>query len=131
MLNKVTLIGRLGKEPEIKYSASGMPVAKMTLATSERVKENDNWVDHTEWHTLTAFGKTAEFAQNYLGKGRLVYVEGKLRTTSWEKDGVKRYSTEILVDTLKALGSAPNKDAANGNTAEAEPLATAEADVPF
>jgi len=130
MLNKVILIGRLGKDPEVKYSASGTPVAKMTLATSERVKDGDSWVDHTEWHTLTAFGKTAEFVQQYVGKGRLVYVEGKIRTRSWEdQSGIKRYATEILVDALKALGPPPNKDAANGN-AEAEPPA-ADADVPF
>lgn len=107
MLNKVTLIGNLGADPDTKRTQSGLDVCRLRIATSERRKDQaGNWVEHTEWHTVTCFGKTAENAGKYLSKGRTVYVEGKLRTSSYEKDGEKRYKTEIVADTVQFIGGA-------------------------
>jgi len=106
-VNKVILIGNLGKDPEVKYTGSGMAVAKFTLATNERFKNKDgNWEDRTEWHNLVAFQRTAEIVGEYLKKGRTVYVEGSLRTSSWEDKEThqKKYRTEILVNDLVLLG---------------------------
>ena len=106
-VNKVILIGNLGKDPEIKYTPGGMPVARLTLATNERYKDKEgNWQDRTEWHNLVAFQRTAEIAGEYLKKGRTVYIEGSLRTNSWDdkESGQKKYRTEIIVNDLVLLG---------------------------
>jgi len=106
-VNKVILIGNLGKDPEVKYTGNGMAVAKFTLATNERFKNKEgNWEDRTEWHNLVAFQRTAEIVGEYLKKGRTVYVEGSLRTSSWEDKEThqKKYRTEILVNDLVLLG---------------------------
>src|ERR1700760_3029332 len=106
-VNKVILIGNLGKEPEVKYTPSGMAVARFTLATNERFKDKEgNWQDRTEWHNLVAFQRTAEIAGEYLKKGRTVYIEGSLRTNSWDdkESGQKKYRTEIIVNDLVLLG---------------------------
>ena len=98
-VNKVILLGNLGKDPEVKSTPSGMSIATFWLATSSSVKDKDgNWQDKTEWHNLVAFQRTAEIVGEYLKKGRSVYIEGKLQTREWEKDGIKRYTTEIVVD---------------------------------
>ncbi|HXZ79771.1 MAG TPA: single-stranded DNA-binding protein [Terriglobales bacterium] len=106
-VNKVILIGNLGKDPEIRYTPSGTPVAKFTLATNERFKDKDGqWQDRTEWHNLVAFSRTAEIVGEYLKKGRTCYVEGSLRTGSWDdkETGQKKYRTEIIVNDLVLLG---------------------------
>lgn len=103
-VNKVIVIGNLGKDPEVRYGQSGSAVCKMTVAVGERVKRGEAWEDHTEWVTVTAFGKTAELCGEYLAKGRQVYVEGKMRTRKYEKDGVTKYSTEVVADTVQFLG---------------------------
>ena len=105
-VNKVILIGNLGRDPELRNTESGTAVANLSVATSERRKDRDgNWNDHTEWHRATVFGRTAENAARYLQKGRQVYVEGKLRTTKWQaKDGSDRWTTEVVVDQLRFLG---------------------------
>ena len=106
-VNKVILIGNLGKDPEMKFTQGGMPVAKFTLATNERQKDKDGqWQDRTEWHNLVAFQRTAEIVGEYLKKGRQVYIEGSLRTGSWDdkETGKKMYKTEILVNDLVLLG---------------------------
>jgi single-strand DNA-binding protein len=106
-VNKVILIGNLGKDPEIKYTPGGTPIARFSLATNERTKDKDgNWVDRTEWHNIVAFQRTAEIAAEYLKKGRSVYVEGRIHTDTWDdKDtGQKRYKTEIYVNNLVMLG---------------------------
>ena len=106
-VNKVILIGNLGKDPEVKYTPQGTPVAKITLATNERFKGKDgNWQDRTEWHNITAWQRTAEIAGEYLKKGRTVYIEGRLRTDSWEDKNTheKKYRTEIVVENLVLLG---------------------------
>jgi single-strand DNA-binding protein len=106
-VNKVILIGNLGKDPEVKYTPSGVAVAKFSLATNERFKNKQGeWEDRTEWHNLVAFQRTAEIVGEYLKKGRTVYVEGSLRTSSWEdkESGQKKYRTEIMVNDLVLLG---------------------------
>lgn len=106
-INKVILVGHLGKDPEIRYTQSGSPVASLTVATSRSWtnKNTNEREEETEWHRIVVWGKTAEFCEKHLAKGRQVYVEGRLQTRSYEKDGIKRYSTEIVADTVQALGS--------------------------
>lgn len=113
-LNKVHLIGRLGKDPEVRYTQSGTPVANFSLATSERIKNKDgNYEEKTEWHQIVLWGRTAEVAGEYLGKGSLVYIEGRIQTRKWsDKDGSDRYSTEIVGDRLQMLGFKPEQEEA-------------------
>lgn len=105
MLNKVMLIGRLGADPEIKYTQSGSPVANLRIATDESYTDrNGQRQEKTEWHTVIAFQRTAEICQQYLHKGSLVYIEGKLQTRKWQdKNGQDRYSTEIQCQRLQML----------------------------
>ena len=106
-VNKVILIGNLGKDPEVKYTPQGTAVAKFSLATNERYKDKSGeWQDRTEWHNLVAWARTAEIVGEYLKKGRTVYVEGSLRTSSWEdkQTNQKKYKTEIWVNDLVLLG---------------------------
>jgi single-strand DNA-binding protein len=105
-VNKVILLGNLGKDPEVKYTPSGTPVAKFSLATNDRYKDKDgNWQDRTEWHNVTAWARTAEIAGEYLKKGSKVYIEGSLRTHSWDDktSGQKKFMTEIIVNDLVML----------------------------
>ena len=98
-LNRVTLIGNLGKDPEIKYTPSGAPVAKITLATNERYKDKSGeWQDRTEWHNVVLWQRLAEIAGEYLKKGGKVYVEGRLQTRSWDdkQTNQKKYMTEVV-----------------------------------
>ena len=106
-MNKVILIGRLGQDPELKYTPNGSAMAKFSIATSEKWKNKDsgNQEVKTEWHNIVVWGKTAEFAGEWLKKGQLVSIEGKLQTRSWEQDGVKKYMTEIVADTITLLPS--------------------------
>jgi len=114
MLNKVQLIGRLGKDVEMRYAQDGTAIANLSLATSEYYKDKATGErkDRTEWHRVVLFGRTAEIAGEYLKKGALAYVEGGLRTRKWEKDGVDHYTTEIVGNELKMLDRPPN--AGNG-----------------
>ncbi len=114
MINKVILVGRLGADPEVKYTAEGLMVTNFRLATDEQWKDKSNErVQKTEWHRIVTFGKLAEICGSYLNKGKLVFVEGRLQTRSWEdKDGVKHYTTEIIASGMKMLDSkAPGKGA--------------------
>ncbi|MCU0398152.1 MAG: single-stranded DNA-binding protein [Cyclobacteriaceae bacterium] len=106
-VNKVILVGRLGKDPEIRNLDSGVSVANFTLATSEtyRDKTSGDKKEITEWHNVVLWRGLAEVAQKYLHKGDMVYIEGKLRTRSWEKEGVTRYTTEIIADTMTMLST--------------------------
>jgi single-strand DNA-binding protein len=116
-VNKVILIGNLGKDPEVKYTPGGMPVAHFTLATNERFKDKEgNWTDRTEWHNLVAFQRTAEIVGEYLKKGRTVYIEGSLRTNSWDdkETGQKKYRTEIIVNDLVLLGGGQREGGESG-----------------
>jgi len=106
MVNKVILIGNLGQDPEMRSTASGTAVANLRLATADRRKDRDgNWTDHTEWHTIVAFGRTAENVAQYCRKGKQLFVEGRLQTRKWQdRDGRDRYSTEIVADNVRFLG---------------------------
>jgi single-strand DNA-binding protein len=113
-VNKVFLLGNVGKDPEIRSSASGVMVATFTLATSDRQKDaQGNWQDRTEWHNLVAFTRTAEIVRDYVKKGSKLYVEGKIQTRSWDdkESGAKRYRTEIIVNDLSLLSG---RDEASG-----------------
>ena len=121
-VNKAILMGRLGQKPELKYTASQMAVVNLSVATTESRKDRDgNYQDETEWSRVVVFGKTAEFVANYLDKGALVYVEGRLQTRSWEnKDGVKMSTTEVVANAVTSLGGggggqgAPRQDGGAG-----------------
>ena len=106
-INKAILVGRLGKDPEMKYTPSGTAVATFSIATNYSTKDSDgNFTDKTDWHNIVVFGKRAEFAGEYLNKGRLVYIEGRIQTRSWEdQNGNKRYITEIVSSDVQLLGS--------------------------
>jgi single-strand DNA-binding protein len=105
-VNKVILLGNVGKDPEIRAAGSGTTIASFSIATSERFKDQTgNWADRTEWHNLVAFGKVAEIIRDYVKKGAKLYVEGALRTSSWDDktSGQKRYKTEIIVNDVSLL----------------------------
>ena len=115
-INKVILIGNVGRYPEIRYTAPGQAVASFSLATTERgyTAANGTQVpDRTEWHSIVMWGKNAEIAERYIRKGSQLYIEGKLRTRTWEdKNQIKRQVTEIYVDTVDFLGRKPEEDVA-------------------
>jgi len=116
-LNRVTLIGNLGKDPEVKYTPSGTPVAKITVATNERYKDkNGEWQDRTEWHNVVLWQRLAEIAGEYLKKGGKVYIEGRLQTRSWDDKQTKqkRYATEIVANDLILLGGRGEGGASSG-----------------
>jgi len=106
-VNKVILVGNLGRDPEIRYMPSGEPVANITIATSSRYKnKSGEMVEETEWHRISFFGKLAEIAGQYLKKGRSVYVEGRLKTRKYtDKDGIEKYATDIVANEMQMLGS--------------------------
>ncbi|MGH0028646.1 MAG: single-stranded DNA-binding protein [Myxococcota bacterium] len=105
-VNKVILVGNLGRDPELRYTQSGQAVANFTLATTERFSNRDgDRQERTEWHRIVAWGRTAELCAQYLAKGRSVYIEGRLQTREWEdKEGQKRRTTEITAQTVQFLG---------------------------
>ena len=115
-INKVTLIGTLGRDPEVRYMPNGNAVANISLATDESYndKTTGQKVEQTEWHRITIYGKLAEICQQYLKKGSRAYFEGKLRTREWEKDGVKRYTTEIICNEMMMLDSRQQGDGQQG-----------------
>lgn len=137
MVNKVILIGRLGADPEVKYLSSGTTVANFRIATSEtRTNRSGEKTTTTEWHRIVAFGRLAEICGEYLNKGKQVYIEGRLRTRSWEdKDGNRKSTTEIVASQMKMLGapgapaevSAPEKEI----DIDQEAIPAPDDDVPF
>jgi len=107
-LNKVLLIGNVGQDPDVRYSTSGMPVARFSLATNERwtARGSSEPQEHTEWHTIVSFGSLAERVKEYVAKGRQVFVEGRIRTSSWtDVNGLKHTRTEIHARDIQFLGS--------------------------
>ncbi|GAB3329560.1 single-stranded DNA-binding protein [Marivirga atlantica] len=109
-VNKVILIGNLGKDPEVRHLDNGATVANFSIATTESYKDRNTGqrVDQTEWHNIVLWRGLADVAEKYLKKGDSVYIEGKLRTRSWEKDGVTRYTTEVVGDQMTMLGGKRN-----------------------
>src|SRR5690242_8183201 len=142
-LNKVMLIGNLGKDPEVRYTAAGTAVASFSLATSERFKnKNGEWEEKTEWHNVTLWARLAEIAGEYLSKGKTVYIEGRLQTRKWQdRDGKDRYTTEIVGEKMQMLsgkgeggGSRQNGGRSESQSQEPsyeEPTFNPDDDIPF
>jgi len=128
MVNKVILLGHVGKDPEVRHMDNNLTVARFTLATSERWSSKDgNRVEHTEWHNIVMWRGLAEVAEKYVRKGSLIYVEGRLRSRSYDdKDGVKRYVTEVLADAMNLVGPRPE----GAQTAASQPSAPQAAALP-
>ena len=127
-LNKVMLIGNLGNDPETRYTQGGAAVTSIGIATSEtwKDKQTGEKQERTEWHNVTFFGRLAEVAGEYLRKGSKVYVEGRLRTNSWEKDGQKHYKTEIIASEMQMLDSKGQGGGAPGGQQKPPPQRAAE-----
>lgn len=106
-INKVILVGRLGSDPDVRFAPDGTAVVRFNIATNEPVRSSEGtWEERTEWHRIVVFGKQADLCKNYLTKGRLVYIEGRLRTRQWEDNqGVKRFTTEIVARDVQFLDS--------------------------
>jgi len=119
-VNKVILIGRLGKDPEVKTLDNGTKVASFSLATSEKYKDKSSgeMVETTEWHSITMWRQLAELAEKYLKKGKEVYLEGKLQTRQYEKDGVTKYATNVVVHQMQFLGGKNDEPGAAPSGAE-------------
>jgi len=137
MYNKVTLVGRLGSDPEVKYTQSGTPVATFSLATSETWKKDGEKQEKTEWHKIVTWERLAEVCGEYLTKGKLVLIEGKLQTRSWDdKEGNRRQVTEIVAKTMVMLGSTgennkPGKTSGNNQPIPGDNQPIHEDDIPF
>jgi len=116
MLNKVFLIGNIGKDPELRNTAGGNAVCSLSVATSNRVKDKDgNWTEATEWHKVVVWGVTAENVAKYTKKGSKVHIEGRLQTRKWQnKEGVDQYTTEVVADQVKFLDSKPRDEGGQG-----------------
>ena len=117
-VNKVILVGNLGRDPELRYIQSGQPVANFTLATNDRWRDKEgNNQERTEWHRIVVWGKSAENCAQFLQKGRSVYVEGRLQTREWEdKEGNKRQTTEVVAQTVQFLGGRGGGEAGGGSS---------------
>lgn len=128
-VNKVILIGHLGKDAEVRYTPNGVAVASFSIATNERFKDKDgNWQDRTEWHNVVAWQRTAEIAGEYLKKGRQVYIEGKLQTRSWDdkQSGEKKYRTEVVITDMVLLGGGAREgEGAGAGAQRSRPAAAA------
>lgn len=139
-VNKVILVGRLGADPEVRYTPGGAAVANFRMATSEKWTKDGERQERTEWHKIVAFGKLGEICGEYLAKGKQVYIEGRIQTRSWEdKDGNKRWTTEIVANNMQMLGSpgegvnAPVPQSNEGATASSsvKEVEFSEEDIPF
>jgi len=127
-VNKVILVGRLGKDPELRRTQQGVSIATFSIATDRRYKDRDgNPVDETQWHRVVVWAAQAETCERYLNKGRQVYVEGRLQHRSYEKDGATKYSTEVVADTVRFLGSASTA----GSATAGDTSGYADAEIPF
>ena len=105
-VNKAILVGRLGADPELRTTGGGTSVVNMRLATSDRRKEGDQWIDHTEWHNITVWGRSAENVAKFCSKGKELFVEGRIQTRKYtDKSGADRYSTEIVADNIRLPSS--------------------------
>ena len=136
-VNKVILLGNLGRDPEVRYTPSGAAVANFTIATSEEWRDKDSGEkqERTEWHRVVAWRRLGEICGEYLHKGSQVYIEGRLQTKSWEdREGNKRYTTEIVAQNMQMLGS-PRKEGKTKSVEERypdeEPISIPDDDIPF
>jgi single-strand DNA-binding protein len=127
-VNKVILVGNVGKDPEVRYLEKNVAVANFPLATTERgfTMQNGTQVpDRTEWHNIVAWRGLAEIAEKYIRKGTQLYIEGKIQTRSWEKDGIKRYTTEIYADNIQMLGKKSETSESQASVSPQQPAAQA------
>jgi single-strand DNA-binding protein len=131
-LNKIMLIGHLGRDPEIRYTTDGSPVANFSLATSETwTDKNGNRQEHTEWHTIVAWTRLADLAKRFLVKGRQVYIEGRIRSREWnDRDGNKRRTTEVIASQMVLLGSRPQAVDAGVQPMDPSPRAASDSSEP-
>jgi single-strand DNA-binding protein len=130
-VNKVILVGHVGKDPEVRYLDKDVAVANFTLATTERGRTLPNGTqipERTEWHNIVAWRGLADISEKYIRKGSQLYIEGKLQTRTWEKDGIKRYTTEIYAETMNLLGKKPEHTEALSNVVSA-PTGNPSADI--
>lgn len=125
-LNKIQLIGNLGRDPEVRYTASGAAMCNLSIATTYRTKQQDgSYSDETEWHRVVMFNRLAEIAGEYLKKGAPVYLEGRLRTRKWQgQDGQDRYTTEIIADQMQMLGGRDDQGGQQSSNSAREPQNT-------
>lgn len=144
-VNKVILVGNVGQDPEVRYLERGVAVANFSLATTERGFKMQNGTevpDRTEWHNIVCWRGLAELAENYIRKGTQLYIEGKIQTRSWQKDGITRYTTEIYADTIQLLGRKPetinplspeniSRQGETPNSSEEKTTQKTEDDLPF
>ena len=116
MINKVILLGNVGQDPEVRTLETGVKVARLRLATTERIfnRQTNETTEYTEWHTITLWRGLAEVADKYVRKGSQIYVEGRIRSREWEKDGAKHYAIEIVADEMKLLGRRQDNPAQGG-----------------
>ena len=137
-MNKVVLVGRLGRDPEKNFTQGGTPVANLALATSEKRKDaSGQWVEQTEWHTVVVFGSQAGACHQYLAKGSQVAIEGKIQTSQWQdKEGQKRYTTKVIADRVEFVGARVDRDSSStseliqGEMPQAQ-ASFSEEDIPF
>ncbi len=131
-INKVILVGNVGRDPEVKSLPSGTRLATFSLATTDRRSKDEQGNSRTEWHNLVAWSGLAEIVEKYVTKGKQLYIEGQIRTRSWEQDGIKKYRTEVHINEMELLGSRP---ASNGggprDPGPANPYPDDSDDVPF
>ncbi|MGQ4583753.1 single-stranded DNA-binding protein [Lysobacter sp. F60174L2] len=114
-VNKVILVGNLGNDPDVKYTQAGMAITTLSVATTSVRKDRDgNQIEKTEWHRVKLFGKLGEIAGEYLRKGRQVYIEGRIEYGSYEKDGIKHYTTDIIADEMQMLGGGDGERGGSG-----------------
>lgn len=135
-VNKAIIVGNLGKDPEVRYTQGSQAVANFSVATSEKWTKDGQTSEKTEWHRIVVWGKTAENCAKYLKKGRPVYIEGRLQTREYEKDGVKRYTTEVVANVVQFLGgrgegSMPESDAAEPQSSSKPSAKVEDSDIPF
>lgn len=132
-LNKVLLIATLGKDPELRHTASGQAVASFSAATSEKFKnKGGEWEERTEWHAITVWGKLAEISAEYLSKGKMVYLEGRLQTRKWQdKSGNDRYTTEIVADKMQMLSPKGGSGRSSGGGADSSAAGGGYEEPPF
>lgn len=131
-LNKVMLIGNLGKDPEVRFTASGQAVASFSLATSEKFKgKSGEWEERTEWHNITLWGKLAEIAGEYLSKGKTIYIEGRLQTRKWQdKSGNDRYTTDIVGDKMQMLSAKGERSGGSDSSSASRPSSSSNYEEP-
>jgi single-strand DNA-binding protein len=133
VINKVMLVGRLGRDPETRYTSGGQPVASFSIATDESWRDKDGERHkHTEWHKIVVWGKQAEVAQQYLKKASLVFIQGRIQSRQWDdKQGQKRTSFEIVAESFRVLDGKPEQKQDAGTKAPAEPYRAEDSDIPF